>query len=86
MNETLHYLCHMPDPSTKQILCVMHDTEEKPMNWDDIANGKFFIINRQHSVGASLKMQATNLPDKIVKPFFKWNCFIVWSKDKNRLR
>jgi hypothetical protein len=30
MNETLHYLCHMPDPSTKQILCVMPNTKEKP--------------------------------------------------------
>jgi hypothetical protein len=63
----------------------MPDTEEKPTDWDNIANGKFFIINGQHSVGANLKMQATNLPDKIVKPFLKWNCFIVWSKDKNRL-
>jgi hypothetical protein len=33
-----------------------------------------------------MKMQATGLLDKIVKPFLKWNCFIVWSKDKNRLR
>jgi hypothetical protein len=30
MNEMLHNLCHMPDPSTKQTLCVMHDMEEKP--------------------------------------------------------
>jgi hypothetical protein len=45
MNETLHYLCHMPDPSTKQTLYVMPDTEEKPTDWDSIANGTFFIIN-----------------------------------------
>jgi hypothetical protein len=32
-----------------------------------------------------MKMQSTRLPDKIVKPFIRWNCFIVWSKDKNRL-
>ena len=31
-------------------------------------------------------MQATDLPEKIVKPFLNWNCFIVWLKDKNRLR
>jgi hypothetical protein len=37
-------------------------------------------------VAASQKMQAIDLPEKIVKPFLKWNCFIVWSKDKNRLR
>jgi hypothetical protein len=86
MKETLHYLCHMPDPSVKQTLCVMPDTEEKPTDWEQIENGKFFIINGQHSVAASQKMQATDLPEKIVKPFLKWNCFIVWSKDKNRLR
>ena len=45
MNKTLHYLVHMPDPSVKQILCVMPNTEERPIDWDDIANGKFFIIN-----------------------------------------
>jgi hypothetical protein len=30
MNETLHYLVNMPDPSVKRILCVMPDTEERP--------------------------------------------------------
>jgi hypothetical protein len=86
MNETLHYLCHMPDPSTKQILCVMPDTEEKPTDWDSIVNGTFFIINGQHSVRTSQKMLASDLPEVIMKPFSRWNCFIVWSKDKNRLR
>ena len=31
-------------------------------------------------------MKATDLPEKIVKPFLNWNCFIIWSKDKNRLK
>jgi hypothetical protein len=61
----------------------MLDMEEKPIDWDDITNGKLYIINGQHSVGASLNMQATGLPNKIMKPFLKWNCFIVWLKDKN---
>jgi hypothetical protein len=86
MNETLHYLCHMPDSSTKQTLCVMPDMEEKPTDYDAIANGNFFIINGQHSVGASLKMRTSDLSEKIVKPFLKWNYFIVWSKDRTRLR
>ena len=45
MNDTLYYLVHMPDPFVKQTLCIMPDTEEKPTDWDDIANEKFFIIN-----------------------------------------
>jgi hypothetical protein len=30
MNEILHYLINMPEPLTKQTLCVMPDTEERP--------------------------------------------------------
>ena len=86
MNKMMHFLCQMPDLSVKQTLCVMPNTDEKPTNWEEIKDGKFFIINEQHSVAASQKMQAMDLPKKIVKPFLNWNCFIVWSKDKNQLR
>ena len=86
MNKTLHFFCQIPDPSIKQILCVMPDTKERSIDWKEIKDGKFFIINEQHNVAASQKMQATDLPEKIVKPFLNRNCFIVWSKDKNRLR
>ena len=47
----------------------MLDIEEKPIDWEEIKDGKFFIINRQHNVVASQKMQATDLPEEIVKPF-----------------
>ena len=30
MNDTLHFLCHMPDPSVKETLCVMPAIDEKP--------------------------------------------------------
>jgi hypothetical protein len=79
MSETLHYLVNM-------LLYVMFDLEERPKHWEDIAKGMFFIINGQHSIGASLKMQTSGLPQKIIEQFLQWNCFIVWSKDKNRLR
>ena len=45
MKEMMHYLCHMPDPYIKQTLCVMPDTQEKSIDWEEIKNGKFFIIN-----------------------------------------
>ena len=86
MNDMLHFLCHMPDPSVKQTLCVMPATNEKPTNWEQIKDGKFYIINGQYSIAASQKMHAIDLLEKIVKPFLNWNYFIVWSKDKNRLR
>ena len=85
MNKTLLFLCQMPDLSVKQTLCVMPATDKKPTDWEEIKDGKFFIINGQYNVAVSQKMQAMDLPEKIVKPFLNWNCFIVWSKDKNRL-
>ena len=86
IHDMLHFLVHMPNPSVKQILCVMPNTKEKPTDWDEIKDGKFFIINGQHNIAASQKMKDTGLPEKIVQPFLNWNCFIVWSKDKNWLR
>jgi hypothetical protein len=86
MLNTKHYFVNMPDPSEKQTLCVMPDTNEKPKTWEEISIGNFFIINGQHSVAASKYMQTTVLPENIVKHFRKWNCFIVWSKDENKLQ
>ena len=34
MNDTLNFLIHMPDPSVKQTLCLMPQTNEKPTDWD----------------------------------------------------
>ena len=55
MKEMMHHLYHMPDPSVKQILCAMPDTEENSIDWEEIKDGKFFIINRQHNVAANKK-------------------------------
>ena len=41
MNNTLHFLCRMPDPSVKQTICVMPDTNQKPTDWEEIKDGKF---------------------------------------------
>jgi hypothetical protein len=64
MNETLYYLVNMPEPLTKQTLCVILDIEEKPKHWEDITKGKFFIINGRYSVGTSIRMQISVLPDE----------------------
>ena len=48
---------------------------------------KFCIINGQHSVAANKSMVAElDLPEKTLKHFRKWNCFIVWTKEKEKLR
>jgi hypothetical protein len=81
-----HYLINMLDPSVKHMLCVILDTDKGPKTWEVIANGKFFIINSQHSIVANKDMQTLVLPENIVKHFRQWKCFIVWSKDKSRFR
>ena len=53
MKDTLHFLVYMLDPSLKQTLCIMPDTEKKSTDSEQIKDGKFFIINEQHSVVAS---------------------------------
>lgn len=83
----MHYLLHLPDRSTRQTLCVMPKGQNyKPGNWETIANGEFYIINGQHSVAASKLMQNIGLDDDMVKEFRTWNCYVVWTKDKEILR
>jgi hypothetical protein len=74
-------------PTSTTLFPVLSKLTSSVLSFEDltdnsIVSGKFVIINGQHSVGKSLKMQSTRLLDKIVKPFLRWNCFIVWSKDK----
>ena len=52
----------MPDRSTRQTLCIMPQTQEKPTSFRDIEDGNFWIINDQHSVEASKTMQGMDVP------------------------
>ena len=83
-----NYLVNMSDKSAKQTLCVMPDTNEKPSgDWEEIRKMNFKIINGQHSVAASKAMIAEkNVPETILRHFRTWDCFVVWSLDKEKLR
>src|SRR5579875_3904782 len=85
--EVKHFLLNMPDRTARQTLCVMPDTKTKPEKWDDVKNGPFWIINGQHSVEASKEMKDTDgVPQSTVDFFETWNCFIVWTENKEKLR
>lgn len=86
METTGHYLINMPDHSTKQTLCVMPKTETKPTSWEEICDGEFLIINGEHSVATSKSMLEIGIIEQIARNFRRWNCFIVWSKDKRKLQ
>jgi hypothetical protein len=87
MLQTKHFLINMPDKSAKQTICVMPDIEEKPETAAEcLKASKFWIINGQHSVAASKSMVEDDLDEPILKHFRTWNCYIVWSKNKEKLR
>ena len=89
VKELVNWLLNMPNKSTRQTLCVMPiDFNEKSTEWKDIENGKFYIINGQHSVEASKwMMDDANKIDKEEREHFrKWKCFVVWSNDLEKLQ
>ena len=48
------YLLNLPNWKARQTLCVMPTNRtSKPMSWEEIKDGEFYIINGQHSVAAS---------------------------------
>ena len=59
---------------------------ERPTTWDEIKEGRFWIINGQHSVAANQSIQGMDVPNSVKTTFQTWNSFIVWSKSKEKLR
>ena len=87
----MKYLMEMPDKTDKQTLCMMPVVDQSEViaeNWDELKKGKFWIINGQHSVAASKAMIATTPPigEQTLKYFRTWNCYIVYTRDKEKLR
>ena len=86
-----NYLINMPDKTNKQTLCVMPAVENGEVSaddWDQIKNGTFWIINGEHSVAASEAMltESPPIPESIKKHFRTWMCYIVFTRDKEKLR
>ena len=81
-----NYFLNMPDQTARQTLCIMPQSDRRPTSWDEVKDGRFCIINGQHSVAASQSMQMMDVPEAVKTAFWKWNCFIVYSKSKEKLR
>ena len=78
----LHYFLEMPDLDKKMTLCAMpKDLTKRPLTFNDIKQGKFWMINGQHSVEASKRMKNVVGVEKKYEMFKEWECFIVWNKD-----
>ena len=91
MEFIMKYLMEMPDKMDKQTLYVMPTVKQGKVtaeNWDELKKGKFWIINGQHSVAASKAMIVATPPigEQTLKYFRTWNCYIVYTRDKEKLR
>ena len=69
MEKLRHYLINMPNKSTRQTLCIMPQTKERPTSFHEIMDKNFWIINGQHSVEASKTMQDMDVPQS-TREFF----------------
>ena len=86
MEKMQNYFLNMPDQTARQTLCIMPQCDRKPTSWDEVKEGRFWIINGQHSVVASQSIQTMDISEAVKTSFRKWSCFIVYSKSKEKLR
>ncbi|KAG0594754.1 hypothetical protein M758_UG106300, partial [Ceratodon purpureus] len=86
MEEMKNYLVNMPDRGQKQTLCLMPDTKARPQQEADLEGCTFHIINGQHSVAASKSLIEDNASEELLRDFRRWDAYIVWTKDHDKLR
>ncbi|KAG0596240.1 hypothetical protein M758_UG236000 [Ceratodon purpureus] len=86
MEEMKNYLVNMPDRGQKQTLCLMPDTKARPQQETDLEGCEFHIINGQHSVAASKSLIEDNASEELLRDFRRWDAYIVWTKDHDKLR
>ena len=56
---------------------------EHPTSWEDIKNGKFLIVNGQHSMEASkLLQERLSYSERRKDEVMEWDAYIVWSNNK----
>jgi len=86
------YLATLGEIRARQTLVVtpIQDNGEllhkKPTTWEQIKDGKFAIIDGQHSVEAARELLKENLPNKSLRSSLEtWDAYIVYDKDPARL-
>ena len=84
-------LIQIGDTRERQKVCLISvdsDSQllpEKPKLWNEIKNGKFMIINGQHSITASKELQISGCGEKRRIELSKWQAYIVYSLDPLQL-
>jgi len=87
IQSALNYYLEMPDPSKKMTLCAMpQDLTKMPKNFEEVAGGKFWMINGQHIVKASKRMRTVEGAEEKAKKFETWDCYVVWNANSRIIR
>ena len=68
-------VCLTPVDANNELL------KERPWSWDQIKDGRFMIINGQHSITASQELQLAGCGEKRKQELAEWDAFIVWTLD-----
>lgn len=84
-------LVQLADIRQRQTVCLTPVDENfkllksKPKKWEDIENGRFMIINGQHSITASKELQREGCGETRRNELRTWNAYIVWTLDTVQL-
>lgn len=85
-------LVQMIDVNQRQKVCLTPVDEKErllktePQTWEEIMDGKFMIINGQHSIFASKELQNGGCDKERAEKLRTWDAYIVWSLDPAKLR
>ncbi|HYP43518.1 MAG TPA: hypothetical protein VEQ18_05800 [Candidatus Nitrosocosmicus sp.] len=88
---TMEALVQLGDINQRQKICLtLVDNEGNllkscPSTWGEIKNGKFMIINGQHSITASQRLQEDECGEKRREELQNWEAYIVWTLDEIKL-
>lgn len=83
----LKYYLEMPVPSKKMTLCAMpQDLLQMPKSFEEVALGKIWMINGQHSIEASKRMKTFLGAEEKAKKFQIWDCYVVWNVNQRIIR
>jgi hypothetical protein len=85
-------LLWMDDLNQRQKVCLtLIDANEdflsqKQKDWTLNKNGRFMIINGQHSITTSQELRTNRCREERREVLARWDAYIVWSKEPKKLQ
>ena len=93
VKNSMDFLVQLGEINQRQKICVCpidkhgEPIKRKPTSWEEIKDGKFMLINGQHSVEASKRLQDNeDCGQHRKKDLQQWDAYVVWSTDPLKLQ